>query len=299
MFYSLILSKISAVTFVIKLNIFGAFQVEIVTQLQEILSQDSEGFARRAVVKYFIAWFSSCPSPTSCLLLVQSVPTVLSQGITDLDWEVKLHTLELAELLLDRAFPDPALSHPYAVMFDQSLIPLPQTQDKESELLSSLNSLVDQGVVSALFCGLVDCDRPVALKACQLLLKLRDAVCPLMVSTADTRVSCELLGPSLVQEIRMIQGMKDTHKQGDSHNVSEACSQAVEDSVCANGDCMCVGVCEVLRLLDLDERLSILSQSSDHVYNSPLSLLQDILTASTANSHPNSEPGQEVIVDCY
>ncbi|MEQ2181026.1 hypothetical protein GOODEAATRI_007145 [Goodea atripinnis] len=273
-------------------------QVEIVTRLQEILSQDSEGFARRAVVKYFIAWFSSCSSPTSCSLLVQSVPTVLSQGVADLDWEVKLHTLELAELLLDQAFPNPAPPHPYAVMSDQSH--RIHTQDKESELLSSLNSLVDRGVISALFCFLVDCDRPVALKACQLLLKLRHTVCPLMVSAADTRVPCELPGWSWVHEIRKIQGVnKDPHTQGGSHIGSEARGEAVEESTSAEGDIVCVSVCEVLRSLDLDERLSILTQSSDHIYNSPLSLLQDIITASTANSHPNSEPGQEVIVDCY
>uniref|UniRef100_A0A3P9NIV2 BRCA1 associated ATM activator 1 n=1 Tax=Poecilia reticulata TaxID=8081 RepID=A0A3P9NIV2_POERE len=94
-------------------------QEDIVAQLQEVLFQDSEGFARRAAVKYFTAWFSACSSPSSCWLLMQSMPTVLSQGVADLDWEVKLHTLELAELLLDRAFPDPSPSHSYAVMSDQ------------------------------------------------------------------------------------------------------------------------------------------------------------------------------------
>jgi len=36
--------------------------------------------------------------------------------------------------------------------------------------------LVAQGVVSALLGGLFDCDRPVALKACGLLINLREAV---------------------------------------------------------------------------------------------------------------------------
>uniref|UniRef100_A0A146VV03 BRCA1-associated ATM activator 1 n=1 Tax=Fundulus heteroclitus TaxID=8078 RepID=A0A146VV03_FUNHE len=261
-------------------------QVEIVTRLQEILSQDSEGFARRAVVKYFIAWFSSCSSPTSCPLLVQHVPAVLSQGAADLDWEVKLHTLQLAELLLDQAFPDPAPPHPYAVT-PEGLI---HGEDEESALLGSLNGVVDRGVVSALFCGLVDCDRPVALKACQLLLRLRAAVCPPTASAADTGVSCKLPGRSWAQEIRKIQGT-NTDSEGGSAVGSEARGEAVEESS--------VGVREALRSLDLDGKLSILTQSSDHVYNSPLSLLQDILTASTPHSHLTSEPGQEVIVDCY
>uniref|UniRef100_A0A3B3TSR8 BRCA1 associated ATM activator 1 n=1 Tax=Poecilia latipinna TaxID=48699 RepID=A0A3B3TSR8_9TELE len=213
-------------------------------QLQEVLFQDSEGFARRAAVKYFIAWFSACSSPSSCWLLMQSVPTVLSQGVADLDWEVKLHTLELAELVLDRAFSDPSPSHPYAVMSDQDhRLPI---AGQQSDLLSSLKNLVDWGVVSALLCGVVDCDRPVALKACQLLLKLRD-----------------------------------------------------KEGICASVDPECVSVCEVLRVLDLDEKLSILTQSSDHIYNSPLSLLQDILTAAAASSPPGQDPRQELVMDCY
>uniref|UniRef100_A0A3B5L9B2 BRCA1-associated ATM activator 1 n=1 Tax=Xiphophorus couchianus TaxID=32473 RepID=A0A3B5L9B2_9TELE len=235
--------------------------------LSLFLFQDSEGFARRAAVKYFIAWLSACSSPSSCWLLMQSVPTVLSQGVNDLDWEVKLHTLELAELLLDQAFPDPSPSHPYAVMSDQAH--RLHIAGQQSDLLSSLKDLVDRGVVSALLCGVVDCDRPVALKACQLLLKLRGVVCPIQAMGKDTYV------------------------------VSEACSEADKEGICASVDPERVGVCEVLRLLDLDEKLSILTQSSDHIYNSPLSLLQDILTAAAASSQPGRDPRQELVMDCY
>ncbi|XP_023190354.1 BRCA1-associated ATM activator 1 isoform X2 [Xiphophorus maculatus] len=267
-------------------------QEDIVTRLQEVLFQDSEGFARRAAVKYFIAWLSACSSPSSCWLLMQSVPTVLSQGVNDLDWEVKLHTLELAELLLDQAFPDPSPSHPYAVMSDQAH--RLHIAGQQSDLLSSLKDLVDRGVVSALLCGVVDCDRPVALKACQLLLKLRGVVCPVMGNAADTRVFCQLAEGSVMQQVRKIQAMgKDTYV------VSEACSEADKEGICASVDPERVGVCEVLRLLDLDEKLSILTQSSDHIYNSPLSLLQDILTAAAASSQPGRDLHQELVMDCY
>uniref|UniRef100_A0A665UJB1 Uncharacterized protein n=1 Tax=Echeneis naucrates TaxID=173247 RepID=A0A665UJB1_ECHNA len=156
-------------------------------------------------VQYFIAWFSSRSSST----------TVLSLGSADLDWEVKVHTLELAE--------------------------------KRTEVLLS---------------GLVDCDRPVSLKACQLLIKFRETVCPVSIEAPEetvAEVSCELPGWGWGQDI----------------------------------------MCEVLRSLGLDAKLDILIQSSDHVHNSPLSLLQDILTAGAAHSHPDTQPGQEVIVDCY
>uniref|UniRef100_A0A3Q2GL25 BRCA1-associated ATM activator 1 n=1 Tax=Cyprinodon variegatus TaxID=28743 RepID=A0A3Q2GL25_CYPVA len=225
----------------------------LIEELQEILSQDSEGFARRAVVKFFTAWFSSCPSPTSCSLLMQSVPSVLSQGVADLDWEVKLHTLELAELLLDKTFPERLPLHPYAVISNQ-----PHTchaGENESDLLCSLNSLVDQGVVPALLCGLVDCDRPVALKACHSLLV----------------------------------------NAGAPHVGSESRDEAAEETPCTDGDAVCVSVCEVLRTLDLDKKLSVLMQSSDHIYNSPLSLLQDILTGgSMGYIEWNSQDGYKV-----
>ncbi|XP_054879087.1 BRCA1-associated ATM activator 1 [Poeciliopsis prolifica] len=261
---------------------------DIVTRLQEVLFQDSEGFARRAAVKYFIAWLSACSSPSSCWLLMQSVPTVLSQGVVDLDWEVKLHTLELAELLLDRVFLNPSPSCPYAMTSDQAhRFPI---AGQQSDLLSSLKDLVDRGVVLALLCGVVDCDRPVALKACQLLLKLRDVVCPVMGNT----VFCQLAGPSVMQQVRKIQAMgKDTCV------VSEAYREADKEGICASVDPECVSVCEVLKLLDLDEKLSILTQSSDHIYNSPLSLLQDILTAAAASSHPGRDSRLELVMDCY
>ncbi|KAK7929593.1 hypothetical protein WMY93_005988 [Mugilogobius chulae] len=35
------------------------------------------------------------------LLLTSSIPSILSRGSSDLDWEVKVHTLELAKLLMD------------------------------------------------------------------------------------------------------------------------------------------------------------------------------------------------------
>lgn len=269
-------------------------QSEIVNQMLEILSQDTEGFARRAVIQYFISWFSSSSShstPTSSSsssLLMNSVRTVLSLGSADLDWEVKVHTLELSELLLDEAF----LGHqsyrrssdtqlpPYAVLSGQGYTLHSHTEAVNSDLASALDSLVELGVVSVLLSGLVDCDRPVGLKACRLLMTLRDTVCPLSLgATKVSRVSCQLPGWGWGQEIQKMLGG--------------------EQGVSERGAGVCVGVCEVLRGLGLDERLGVVTQSSDHVHNSPLSLLQDILTASAAHKHPDTQPGQEVIVDCY
>uniref|UniRef100_A0A1A8IRP1 BRCA1-associated ATM activator 1 n=3 Tax=Nothobranchius kuhntae TaxID=321403 RepID=A0A1A8IRP1_NOTKU len=293
-------------------------QVELVSRLHEILSQDTEGFSRRAVLQYFITWFSLCSSPTSCSLLMQSMHAVLSQGSADLDWEVKVHTLELAELLMDRVISglrgysnEPgAHPHPYAVtsnkVYKLQLHSEAHTWDGESDLVGVLSTLVDQGVFLVLLGGLVDCDRPVGLKACQLLMRLRDSVCPLLlgdqrVSAPDEPgVSCELPGCGWAQEVRKILGIEDADPAQKSDVVDPGDDRKPEQGGVRDEGCTVrVSVCEVLRSLGLDARLSVLTQSSDHVHNSPMSLLQDILTAGSRNTQLNSEPGLEVIVDCY
>lgn len=279
------------------------------SRLLEILSQDTEGFSRRAVVRYFISWFSSCPSLSSSpSLLSQCVPTVLFRGSTDLDWEVKVSTLELAELLLDKAFAahpsyaknsgtKPALDHPYGAVLEQAVGPLIPTgaftENVEADLVGALSGVVEVGLLSALLGGLVDCDRPVALKACQLLLRLRGTLCPLSGGLLDT-VSCQLPDRSWGKEISKILSAEKLEEARMMGNVDGAGDPG--DHGDTGGS---VSVCEVLASLGLDEKLDILSQSSDHVHNSALSLLQDILVAGTTHTHPETQPGQEVIVDCY
>ncbi|XP_035515244.1 LOW QUALITY PROTEIN: BRCA1-associated ATM activator 1 [Morone saxatilis] len=304
-------------------------ETEIVSRLLEILSKDTEGFSRRAVVQYFIAWFSSrhSQSSPSTSLLAQSVRSVLSHGSADLDWEVKVYTLELAELLLDEAFSGQrgyrrgsdtrtAVSHPYGVVSDQPYTlhthSGSHTEGAASDLARALSDLVEQRVISALLSGLVDCDRPVGLKACRLLITLRETVCPLSLGALDAaaatvaKVSCELPGWGWGMEIRKILGMKKSDgTRGADIAVKRSLNGAeeVDREDCGvleeGGDGAIVGVCEALTSLGLDERLDVLTQSSDHIHNSPLSLLQDILTASAAHTQPHTQPGQEVIVDCY
>ncbi|KAK6301229.1 hypothetical protein J4Q44_G00293270 [Coregonus suidteri] len=265
-------------------------QEEAVSQLLDILSQDSEGFARRAVVQFFISWLKTHPSSSSSSSS-SSLRSVLSLGSTDLDWEVKVHTLELVDDLMEETLPG----------------------HQETELW-----LVELGVVTALLNGLFDCDRPVALKACSLLLRLRDMVCPRSLGkgamTTDdatatvAKVTFDLRGQVWEREVtRKLQEKRGSDWVRESREVgcdrlngnrvsdgtdgagSEACDRVTGESVCEGS----VTVCEVLWSLGLEERRSVLSQSSDHVQNSPLSLLQDILNA-THTSH-----AEEVIVDCY
>lgn len=246
--------------------------------------------------------------------------TVLSKGSADLDWEVKVYTLELAELLLDEAFAGHrsyrrgsgtrrALSHPYGVVSNQVFTLHNHTEGTEPDLVAALSNVVEQGVVSVLLCSLVDCDRPVGLKACQLLLRLRETVCPSSRGALDAAgVSCELPDWGWGQEIRKILDAKK-HERPREAEISARGSfngadygddgGGLKEGASEEGSSETVAVCEVLRSLGLDERLETLTQSSDHVHNSPLSLLQDILSASAAHTRPDTQPGQEVIVDCY
>lgn len=287
------------------------FQTEIVSRLLEILSQDTEGFSRRAVVQYFIAWFSSRPSHSSSSLLMNCVRTVLSQGSADLDWEVKVYTLELAELLLDKAFSGHqssvtrhALTHPYGVVLDQTSTlhthTGSSTEGEEPDLVAILNNMVEQGVISVLLSGLVDCDRPVGLKSCRLLISLREMVCPLSSCTLDAAgVSFDLPDCGWGLEIRKILDLKKNDGTSEAHLTSSGRFSGTGDPEdCGEGGGT-VDVWQVLRSLGLDEKLDILTQSSDHIHNSPRSLLQDILTASAPHIHTERESGQEVIVDCY
>lgn len=290
-------------------------QSEIVTRLLEIHSQDTEGFPRRAVVRYFIAWLSSGSSHmSSSSLLMRCLRSVLSHGSADLDWEVKVYTLELAELLIDKAFsshrsyrrssaPYNGVPHPYGVVPQQTYAVHTHSgghgNDVEPDLVVALGELLEQGVVSALLCGLVDCDRPVGLKACQLLITLRETLCPPSQGTAAaTGVSCELPDLGWGLEVRRMLGMTrhDEAKEVDRAEQEGDCTELKEGEGVHIGT---VEVCEILMSLGLDERLETLTQSSDHVHNSPLSLLQDILTGSSAHSRPDTQLEEEVIVDCY
>ncbi|CAB1344108.1 unnamed protein product [Coregonus sp. 'balchen'] len=303
---------------------------EAVSQLLDILSQDSEGFARRAVVQFFISWLKTHPSSSSSSSS-SSLRSVLSLGSTDLDWEVKVHTLELVDDLMEETLPGHQETelwsapphyggsggtnllthtnhtHPYAVAPNQPSALLTHTPTDthtphtHASVVCGLSRLVELGVVTALLNGLFDCDRPVALKACSLLLRLRDMVCPRSLGkgamTTDdatatvAKVTFDLRGQVWGREVmRKLQEKRGSDWVRESREVgcdrlnrnrvsdgtdgagSEACDRVTGKSVCEGS----VTVCEVLWWLGLEERRSVLSQSSDHVQNSPLSLLQDI-----------------------
>uniref|UniRef100_A0A672S1L2 Uncharacterized protein n=1 Tax=Sinocyclocheilus grahami TaxID=75366 RepID=A0A672S1L2_SINGR len=211
--------------------------------MMNVLSQDTEGFPRRAVVKAFTSWLKGSHLVTA---LDSSLSSVLSLGGNDFDWEVKMHTLELAEVLMEKTLT----CCPYMQNVDFA---------EKTRLTQALSRLKDFGLFDLLFNSLFDCDRPVCEKACALLVRLRT----LTAETADLDHSTLVLNVC-------------GNRWGD-----EVQLHCIKD----------ISLPTILQILDLNDMQRMLMLSSDHVVNSPQSLMEDILSA--------AQQREENIVDCY
>lgn len=238
--------------------------------MRAILSQDTEGFPRRAVVKAFTSWLKGPhPLPT----LDQSLSSVLSLGGNDFDWEVKIHTLELADVLMERTLT----CCPYAVQISSTQEATRSTQ--------ALCKLKDFRLLDLLLNSLFDCDRPVCEKACSLLLKLRT----LAVDFDRSCVVLAIYGNRWGDEVRS-RYLNRTETQGSlcvMNGVKESREKMHSDLLNIRE----ISLADVLQLLDLDCMQRTLTLSSDHVVNSPRSLMEDILSS--------VQQTEENIVDCY
>ncbi|XP_016347330.1 BRCA1-associated ATM activator 1-like [Sinocyclocheilus anshuiensis] len=245
---------------------------DALVQMMAILSQDTEGFPRRAVVQAFTSWLKGSHLITA---LESSLSSVLSLGGSDFDWEVKMHTLELAEVLMEKTLT----CCPYAVQnFGSSEVRFPQ----------ALIKFKDFGLFDLLFNSLFDCDRPVCEKACALLVKLRT----LTAETADLD-HCVLVlnvcGNRWGDEVQRRYLNKQQAKA--SVCVTNGVTGSDEGTDCDLHCSKDISLPKILQILDLDDMQRMLTLSSDHVVNSPRSLMEDILSA--------AQQSEENIVDCY
>ncbi|XP_060224000.1 BRCA1-associated ATM activator 1 isoform X3 [Meriones unguiculatus] len=233
-------------------------QQGLLTDLMHILSTDSEGFPRRAVLRVFTEWLRD-----GHVDVVRDtewfVATVLQAVSRDLDWEVRVQGLELAWVFLAQAMGQPSLHCPYTVGLPGATSPGPH--------LEFLQTLCRLPLFEFAFCALLDCDRPVAQKACDLLLFLRDktASCSSPQEAGDS--------PSSVS----VEAALQRWQEGEP-------GQPL-------GDLEPEAMLAILRSLDLEGLQGKLAQSSDHVEKSPQSLLQDMLA--TVGVLEENE------VDCY
>uniref|UniRef100_A0A8C5UDM1 BRCA1-associated ATM activator 1 n=1 Tax=Malurus cyaneus samueli TaxID=2593467 RepID=A0A8C5UDM1_9PASS len=234
----------------------------------EILSTDSEGFPRRAVISIFTKWLrEGCTGQLEDP--EQFVSRVIQTVEQDLDWEVRLGGLELVDAFCSQTIW--RLSQcPYAPVTSAVTNSTPQKE--------LLQVFCRAKLFGFLFRSLCDCDKPVGQRACDVLIGLRGHFYP--VSTLEN--------PQEIEDSpagRGIAWLQRTLRQGSvAQNFPTDGADGV-DFQDAESMMLALGAIDLLELHDE------LNKSSDHVEESPQSLLQDILA--TVGTIEDNE------VDCY
>ncbi|XP_074246762.1 integrator complex assembly factor BRAT1 isoform X6 [Saimiri boliviensis] len=214
----------------------------LLRELLRILSTDSEGFPRRAVMQVFTEWLRDGHADVA-RDTEQFVATVLQLASQDLDWEVRVQGLELALVFLGQTLGPPRTHCPYAVALPEAAPARPLTE--------ALRALCHVRLFDFAFRALFDCDRPVAQKSCDLLLFLRDKIASYnSLGEANPNTNSVEVSPWRRWAGEQTQPQEDQEPEA---------------------------VLAMLRSLDLEGLQSTLAESSDHVEKSPQSLLQDML----------------------
>ncbi|KAM6077995.1 integrator complex assembly factor BRAT1 isoform 3-T3 [Theristicus caerulescens] len=241
-----------------------------VAKLQEILSTDSEGFPRRAVISIFTKWLrQGCTGQLEDT--EQFVSRVIQTVEHDLDWEVRLGGLELVEVFCSQTICQLGLPKcPHAPVSSAVTSSIHQNE--------SLQILCRAKLFSFLFRSLCDCDKPVGQRACDILLGLRGDFCPISTLKDSQGTGDSPAGHGIAW-------LQRTLRQGSlAQNFPTDGGNGVDFQ---NPESMMLA----LRTVDLEELHDELNKSSDHVEKSPQSLLQDILA--TVGTIEENE------ADCY
>ncbi|XP_074775598.1 integrator complex assembly factor BRAT1 isoform X1 [Athene noctua] len=240
-----------------------------VAKLHEILSTDTEGFPRRAVISIFNKWVrEGCTGQLEDT--EQFVSRVIQTVEHDLDWEVRLGGLELIEVFSSQT------------VCRLCLLNSPHTS------VSAVTGCIHQNSSLLIFCrakvfnflfqSLCDCDQPLGQKACDILLALRCRFYPVKTLKDSQVAEDSYAGHGIAWLQRTLrQGSLAQNILIDGGNRVDF--QDPESMLLALG------------IIDLEELHDELNKSSDHVEKSPQSLLQDILA--TVGTIEENE------ADCY
>nr|XP_031327171.1 BRCA1-associated ATM activator 1 isoform X6 [Camelus dromedarius] len=219
-------------------------QESLFTELLHILSTDSEGFPRRAVMHVFTQWLKDGHADVA-EDLEQFVARVLQAASQDLDWEVRAQGLELALVFLEQLLGQPGSRCPYAVALPEAAPP--------ATLAQVLQALCRVQLFEFALRALFDCDRPVAQKSCDLLLFLKAKATP-----------CG--GPQEAGASPDVVSVEAALQRWQAGEQGQPLGELEPEAVMA-----------VLRSMDLEGLRGMLAKSSDHMEKSPQSLLQDML----------------------
>uniref|UniRef100_A0A8C6XKG1 BRCA1-associated ATM activator 1 n=1 Tax=Naja naja TaxID=35670 RepID=A0A8C6XKG1_NAJNA len=217
----------------------------------------TEGFPRRAAIGVFLDWLKE-GHPEASASPAEFVSRVLQAVDGDLDWEVKMAALDLAGVFIGQTFG----------RLGESCASAGSSLASLADVLQLFGQMKMSGF---LFRALRDCDRPVALKACEVLLALKSAVCK----------HRSKLSPS-----GDASGLKEVPTESPSSLPSLPAGEAAEKD-CQDPERLRL----ILEFTDLEGLRRTLDVSSDHLERSPQSLLQDLLAAA-GNAEGNR-------VDCY
>ncbi|NXB46690.1 BRAT1 protein, partial [Leucopsar rothschildi] len=240
----------------------------IVAKLQEILSTDSEGFPRRAVISIFTKWLrEGCTGRLEDT--EQFVSRVIQTVERDLDWEVRLGGLELVEVFCSQTICQLAQC-PYAPVSSSVTSSTPQNE--------LLQVFCRAKLFGFLFASLCDCDKPVGQRACDVLVGLRGHFYPMSTLENPQEIEDSPAG-------RGIAWLQRTLRQGSLAQSFPTDGGEGVDFQDPESMMLALGAIDLLELHDE------LNKSSDHVEESPQSLLQDILA--TVGTIEDNE------VDCY
>ncbi|NXL56632.1 BRAT1 protein, partial [Chordeiles acutipennis] len=242
------------------------YNKETIAKLQEILSTDSEGFPRRAVISIFTKWVRE-----GCTFHLEDTEQFVSRVIQivehDLDWEVRLGGLDLVEAFYSQTIC--LFNRPKCLY--ASVTPAAQQN-------GPLQIFCRAKLFSFLFRSLCDYDKPVGQRACNILLVLRSSFSPIS-SPKDSQETGDLPAG------HGIAWLQSTLRQGSlAHNFPTDGSNGVDFE---DPESMMVALATV----DLIELHDELNKSSYHIEESPQSLLQDILA--TVGTIEENE------ADCY
>ncbi|XP_007467481.1 PREDICTED: BRCA1-associated ATM activator 1 [Lipotes vexillifer] len=221
-------------------------QQSLLAELLHILSTDSEGFPRRAVMQVFTEWLRDGHTDVA-EDAERFVAGVLQAVSRDLDWEVRAQGLELALVFLEQLLGQRGSHCPCAVAPPEAAPP--------GLLAHALQVLGRVQLFEFALRALFDCDRPVAQKSCDLLLFLRAKAAP----CGSPREAGD--GPNVASVGATLQKWQ-AGEQGQPLGLLEPAA-----------------VVALLRSIDLEGLRDTLAESSDHVEKSPQSLLQDMLAA--------------------
>ncbi|MEE6498125.1 hypothetical protein FKM82_002980 [Ascaphus truei] len=229
----------------------------LVAELLDILAEDTEGFPRRAVAKVFTDWLKN-----GHIQNFEDKEKLLSRILHvahgDLDWEVKVNVLELAEVFVAQTL---GMCVPHSCPYTVGL-----PSNSSALITEAMQKCNRVGLFQFLLAALCDCDRPVVLRSCDILISVKSKL-----------YEAESLTESLAAELHGTEWLECTLREWRIKD-----NTRTED---ANW------VMEILKNVDLDRVKSSLSRSSDYIQNSPESLLRDILaTAGTVEEHG---------ADCY